>query len=360
MRALVLVLLALAGCADGHFVRVTLDAIPDGATEIVAWIGLGNEVAPALTYPIAKAAGSQSLVISLPKRSVWASGTFAARDDNGCDLAVGAGGVGNRFSSASIDVELALSPASGADCGIDHTPGMVRIAGGTYVVGCDAQDPDCYTDESPTSTLDVPTFELDATEVSIGAYRDCIDAGACTAAQPYDLVPSQQDAAARYGLTWDQAAAFCTWMNKALPSEVEWEAAMRGAEGRKYPWGAMAPDCSHASYSLDEMGTTCRDFQSSFYLEQQYPAGASPNGLWDGAGNVAEWVNDWYAPRSSLNTPALLSQGPATGSQRVTKGGGWASLADQLRGASRVAWDPQGVYEGNDVTPFLGVRCGSK
>ncbi len=138
-------------------------------------------------------------------------------------------------------------------------------------------------------------------------------------------------------VSWDDAAAFCSWLSSEtgkawhLPTEAEWEKAARGTDGREYPWGDCEPTSRHCNFGA-MMGCTT-DVGS-------YPAGVSPYGCYDMAGNVWEWCADWYDGDYYARSPMRNPTGPSSGSFRVLRGGSWDSYAYRCRAASRACHTP--------------------
>ena len=250
--------------------------------------------------------------------------------------------------------QCGLDPVCGTSCGeceahekcnddgqcIPNDTGIewVRIPGGSFNMGSEDGD----SDEMPVHIVMVPTFEMGNTQVTVDQYRACVDAGACTAPSTSEWCNWGQSDRGKHPINcvdWNQAQAFATWAGGRLPSEAEWEYAARSGGGDcKYPWGDEDATCERAVMN-DGSGYGCG--RDSTWPVCSKLKGNTTHGLCDMAGNVWEWVQDWY--HDSYNgapTDGLAWESP-TGSDRVYRGGSWLSYARYVRAADRDNADPR-------------------
>jgi iron(II)-dependent oxidoreductase len=207
----------------------------------------------------------------------------------------------------------------------------VRIPGGTFNMGSS----DSYVNEKPVHRVTVPTFEMTKTQVTVEQYKACVDAGACTAPDTGGYCNWGQSDRGKHPINcvdWQQAQAYAKWAGGRLPTEAEWEYAARsGGRDWKYPWGNENATCDRAVIS--EGGNGCG--RNSTWPVCSKPRGNTTQGLCDMAGNVWEWVQDWY--HDSYNgapTDGSAWEKP-TGSYRVGRGGSWYNFARGVRAAYR-------------------------
>jgi formylglycine-generating enzyme required for sulfatase activity len=222
--------------------------------------------------------------------------------------------------------------------------GMVRIPGGRFTMG--TIEKAAQPNERPARSVTTPPFWIDKTEVSVGAYHACVDRGACqrpakaSGSCTFDAGDPQLPVNC---VSWPLAQAYCVAVGKRLPREVEWELAARGTFGARYPWGGVATSCGMAA-TLASEGTSRACSGKHPYHVGTHAQNASPFGVLDLAGNVEEWVADWYAETVS-------EASPRSGSAHVLRGGGWLSTPSQARTTSR-NWGS--VLESG---PNVGFRC---
>ena len=205
----------------------------------------------------------------------------------------------------------------------------ILIPAGTFMMGCDPENNggvDCMPDILPLHEVELSAFYIDQFEVSNSQYARCVSQGKCTEPKSlgyvdrpdYYLDPNYADYPV-VAVDWKQADAYCRWVGGRLPTEAEWEKAARGKDLRPYPWGFEPAECSRANFNS---GTEGRCSQGTTQVGS-YPAGASPYGVMDLAGNVWEWTNDWYDWTYYQVSSKKDPMGPVTGYQKIVKGGAW-------------------------------------
>jgi formylglycine-generating enzyme required for sulfatase activity len=225
----------------------------------------------------------------------------------------------------------------------------IYIPAGDFLMGSSTNDTLAESDEFPQHTVRLDAYWIDQHEVTNAQYAKCVAAGVC--APPHQF--NSHTLNVYYGLhdyedhpvlyvDWYEACAYCAWVGGSLPSEAQWEKAARGNDGRLYPWGNTQPEPDYLNYNQIVLDTTrvCA-----------FPEGNSPYGICDLAGNVSEWVTDWYGNTYYTNSPSENPQGPAQGDAKVIRGGNWSYSDAGVRAANRIAAGP-------DFSNYnIGFRC---
>jgi len=208
---------------------------------------------------------------------------------------------------------------------------QLLVPAGEFLMG----DGDKAEKNGPQHSVQLSAFWIDRTEVSNAMYALCVAAKNCDAPFHGDLNPMYDDPDfANYPVvyvTWKQAGEYCAWADRRLPTEAEWEKAARGTDGRIYPWGNESPDITRANYALQVGGPLPVD---------RYTLGASPYGALNMAGNVREWVLDWFHPFAYFALPTLNPQGPPDGGKRSLRGGSYLDDENEIRTFNRFSHEP--------------------
>jgi len=245
--------------------------------------------------------------------------------------------------------EMTLTPESKTR--ISEKDGMeqVYIQEGEFLMGSTDNDSEANNNERPQHKVYLDAFWIDKTEVTNAMFKKCTLEGICSGPRSIGTYTRSSyfgnTAYANYpviNVDWRDAKGYCSWAGGRLPSEAEWEKAARGTDGRKYPWGNEVPDSNLLNYNGSVIDTT---------EVGSYPSGASLYGVMDMAGNVWEWVNDWYDESYYLNSPARNPTGPESGKVRVLRGGGWKNEANYVRIAYRGSYVPDNWFS------VRGFRC---
>lgn len=239
---------------------------------------------------------------------------------------------------------------------------MVKIPAGTFLMGSDKKvDRNAYQPEFPQRRVYLDAYEIDKYEVTTVQFLKFVLA---TDRKP--LIDWQyeggnfQETMANHPVmhvSWFDADAYCRWAGKRLPTSAEWEKAARGEDGRIYPWGNEPAGLSRANFGRTGLSGPVRDRPERLLLYppiisvDKYDNGVSPYGVFQLAGNVAEWTADWYDPHYYKTAPDRNPKGPEKGTQRAFRGGGWIDSTPSVRPAQRNGTDP------NTKMNWLGFRC---
>ena len=219
--------------------------------------------------------------------------------------------------------------------GKDGSP-MVLVAAGAFTMG--SPDGGKLANEHPLHVVDLDGFYIDRYEVTVERYRRFLKKTKRGNPKYWEEVEMLRGVEKPViGVTWDDALSYCEWAGKRLPTEAEWEKAARGKDKRLYPWGASSPNFTTANFG--KAGKPQQAYQDTIKAVGSYELGKSPYGVYDMAGNVSEWVADWYDEESSSRE------------WKVVRGGSWKDKPTALRSTYRLRF-PRVTQEA-----FIGVRC---
>ncbi len=244
---------------------------------------------------------------------------------------------------------------------------MVLIPEGSFLMGSKegvffgiGADPYSEPDEYPEHHVTLDSYYLDKYEVSNRQYFEFVKATGhrtpknCCEPKYEVWIAGKPSLGAEelpvINVDWADSTAYCAWAGKRLPTEAEWEKAARGSQGRIYPWGSEPPNPSLANFSVETMS----EWQglTSFGRVDYRDSGQSPYGIYNMAGNVWEWVSDWYEEDYYRRSPSKNPRGPAEGRFKGLRGGSWRNNAATLRAANR-----NGKHTPSERRVYIGFRC---
>jgi len=295
---------------------------------------------------------------------------------------------GTQIKVTSTSTLPSPPPTAGAgQVSITDNMTLIHIPAGNFLLGSADTDPAAREDEKPQLSVYLDAFWIDQTEVTVAQFQDFVNAksyltdaekGCCAGdnAQPGGGVfrpepvfvksatwrlpegsgaPEALPRRPVVQVSWNDAAAYCAWAGRRLPTEAEWDKAARGTQGLLYPWGNVF-DGARVNFCDKSCGATwhATNVDDGFGRTSNvgtFANGASVYGVLDLSGNAREWVNDFYDFRGYYRYPTKNPPGPATGDTHVIRGGGWLDPAERVRASAREAAAPDSR---NDVT---GFRC---
>jgi formylglycine-generating enzyme required for sulfatase activity len=252
--------------------------------------------------------------------------------------------IGSTMTSRIDGMTLVYVPAGKFTMGSIAEASMVICE--NFNLNC---SPDWFTNQEPPHIVYLDAFWIDKTEVTNGMYAACVQAGKCNASTSTKSYThddyygnSQFDNFPVLFVTWENAKDYCVWADRRLPTEAEWEKAARGDDARLFPWGNDLPSDDLLNFRHARLDTIAVG---------NIPKDVSPYGALDMAGNVWEWVADWYGETYYASSPMSNPLGPDAGTKKVVRGGAFGSGTYNVTSTFRFISSPQETYA------WFGFRC---
>ena len=228
---------------------------------------------------------------------------------------------------------------------VTESGGMIEVFSGNFIMGTNSG----ASDETPPHSVSLTRFWIDKYEVLVQDYQECVNVGKCSPAGLSAGCNTNYSDRANHPINcvdWNQAKAYCEWIQKRLPTEAEWEYSARGKDNRLYPWGDQVPNPTLLNYNNLVGGTSAVG---------TFPLGVTYFNVHNMGGNVQEWTNDFYSGDYYAYSPEKNPKGPDDGTLRVVRGASWklGILQEVLTATVRFAFVP------TTIDNSLGFRCAS-
>ena len=223
---------------------------------------------------------------------------------------------------------------------------MAVVPAGEFWMGVDG--PIGLDDERPRHKVWLDAFAMDLYEVTVSRYAAFLLGTKGRVPWLWETVDREVHGDRPViGVDWADAEAYCRWIGKRLPTEAEWEKAARGTDERPYPWGNEPPTVTLANFAVGARFS----YSQVLMPVGHYAKGRSPYGIYDLAGSVWEWVQDWYEASYYEQSPEQNPAGPEQGQFKVLRGGSWSELPKYLLSYGRFKLPP------GTRNSYIGFRC---
>jgi len=252
------------------------------------------------------------------------------------------------LTATTIAIVMAWSPLSRSEESASQDGPQVKIPGGCFELGKSTGE------DAPPYRVCIEPFLMDKHETTLAEYRRCVVAKGC-APLPRErlctVVRNGRRSPANC-LTYQAAADYCEFVGKRLPTAAEWERAARGPRLTTYPWGEAQPTPRLARMTFHGQGQCCK--LTKLAAVCSHPAGNTPEGLCDMAGNVSEWVDGWWADPQDTAPATRL---PGTEGFRMLRGGSISNRPELAKGYMRELEPSVDLENGESPLVRMGVRC---